>query len=203
MIEFDHIAIAGETRDLAAAYVQEALGVPLQPGGQHAHFGTHNHLLGLEDGLYLEAISTDPDAPAPPHPRWFALDDFSGPARLTNWICRTDDIEAMIKALPDAGEIVALERGNLRWRMAVPRDGHLPFDGCFPALIQWDGPHPAPNLIQCGVKLRKLVIRHPRAQELRALLSPFLNDQRVDILPSLTSGMDASFDTPSGERRLR
>jgi len=41
------------------------LGVPFQPGGRHDVFGTHNALLGLADGLYIEAIAIaiDPDAP--------------------------------------------------------------------------------------------------------------------------------------------
>ncbi len=82
----DHIAVSGTTLPEAVAAVEEALGVRMQPGGEHAVFHTHNALLGLADGLYLEAIAINPDAPVPERPRWFDLDRFAGPARLTNWI---------------------------------------------------------------------------------------------------------------------
>ena len=61
-------------------------------GGKHAHMGTHNRLLSLGD-LYLEVIAPDPEAPRPAWPRWFDLDNFDGPPRLTNWICRSDDLD--------------------------------------------------------------------------------------------------------------
>lgn len=44
----------------------------------HVHrlqFGTHNRCLGMEDGIYLEVIAVDPEAPPPSRPRWFGLDD--------------------------------------------------------------------------------------------------------------------------------
>ena len=92
MLELDHLAVSGATLEAARAAVEDALGVPMQPGGEHDVFHTHNTLLGLEDGLYLEAIAINPAAPTPDRPRWFDLDRFEGSARLSNWICRTDDI---------------------------------------------------------------------------------------------------------------
>mgnify|MGYP003714695367 CR=1 FL=1 len=100
-MKLDHIAISGETRDAAAAHVQATLGMALRPGGAHRYFGTHNHLLGLAEGLYLEAISIDPAAPVPAYPRWFGLDDFAGAPRLTTWICRTQDLSTLVRELTD------------------------------------------------------------------------------------------------------
>lgn len=71
MLTLDHIAMVGETLEEAAHAVETALGVAMQTGGQHARFATHNRLLGLADGLYLEAIAIDPGAPQPACPRWF------------------------------------------------------------------------------------------------------------------------------------
>ncbi|KZZ67236.1 VOC family protein, partial [Sulfitobacter sp. HI0129] len=140
MLSLDHLAVAGEDLAAARAHAETALDVILQPGGRHDVFGTHNRLLGLADGLYLEAIAADPDAPAPDRARWFDLDRFSGPARLTNWICRCDDLDAALARLPDGfGRPVDLQRGDLRWRMSVPEEGRLPFDNLAPALIQWTG----------------------------------------------------------------
>ncbi|MFT7058852.1 MAG: hypothetical protein ACJASV_001357, partial [Pseudorhodobacter sp.] len=77
MLRLDHIAVAANTLAEGTAWVEAQLGVTLAPGGQHPLMATHNRLLGLADD-YLEVITINPDAPAPPHPRWFDLDRFSG-----------------------------------------------------------------------------------------------------------------------------
>ncbi len=202
-MRLDHIAVAGTTLEAAAAHVEDALGVTMQPGGVHATFGTHNRLLGLADGLYLEAIAIDPEAEVPQRARWFDLDHFSGGARLTNWICRCEDLESLLAAMPDgAGCIVDLERGDLRWRMAVPADGVLPFDNLFPALIQWQGAlHPATMLAPSGCSLRRLVVAHPEAEALRDILAPVLQTPRVEFEAG-PAGLRAEIDTPHGLRVL-
>ena len=203
-MEFDHIAIVGTDLAAASAHVEEALGAPLQPGGEHAVFHTHNRLMGLEDGLYLEAIAINPDAPRPDRARWFDLDRVSGAPRLGNWICRCDDLDKTLAALPEGfGEPVALARGDLRWRMAVPRSGVLPFDNCAPALIQWQTDvHPATRLAPSGLRLERLQLSHPEARALATVLAPLLGDARVVFVEG-AAGLEASFRSPSGEvRRL-
>tara|TARA_R110002094_G_scaffold70714_2_gene79342 strand:+ start:4569 stop:5180 length:612 start_codon:yes stop_codon:yes gene_type:complete len=202
-MELDHIAVAGATLSAATDHVAQALGSPLQSGGQHDIFHTHNTLLGLADGLYLEAIAINPDAPHPDRPRWFDLDRFQGAPRLTNWICRCDDLDATLAALPEEfGTPVSMRRGDLRWRMAVPASGILPFDNCAPALIEWEGTaHPASLLAQSGCVLKELHISHPNAVALYELLSPHMTDHRVKYATG-TPGLTAHFDTPAGARVL-
>ena len=200
---FDHLAVSATTLEEGVAWVEEALGVQLAGGGKHALMSTHNRLLGLGD-LYLEVIAADPGAPAPAWPRWFDLDRFAGRPRLTNWICRCDDLAAAVTASPaGVGVPVDLARGDYRWRMAVPGDGRLPFDNAFPALIQWQGTlHPAKALPEAGVRLVRLEIQHPLADALRATLADRLDDARVAIVPGREKAMRASFATPKGERVL-
>ena len=198
-LAFDHIAVAAETLGAATAHCEAALGVSLQPGGEHAVFHTHNTLLGLEDGLYLEAIAINPDAPVPDRPRWFDLDRFSGAPRLTNWICRCDDLDAALAVLPEGfGAPVSLQRGDLRWRMAVPVDGILPFDNCAPALIEWETDvHPATRLAASGLALSSLTVRHPDAADLAALLAPVLQDARI-LFEAGEAGLSARFSGADG-----
>ncbi len=204
MMILDHLAVSGATLDAATDAIESALGVRLQPGGQHPVFGTHNQLLGLEDGLYLEAIAIDPAAPAPDRPRWFDLDRRTGPARLTNWICRSEDLTTLLPDLrPEVGRPIALTRGALAWDMVVPDDGVLPFDNMHPALIQWRcADHPAQMLAPSGCRLHRLTVAHPQAATLQSLLKAFLKDDRVAFETADAPGLCATFDTPHGQRTL-
>jgi hypothetical protein len=199
MGSFDHLAVAGATLDAAAAHVEVALGRPMGPGGRHAAMGTHNRLTGLAGDAYLEAIAVDPAGAPPERPRWFGLDRHAGPPRLTAWIVRVDDLDAALAAYPEAGRPLALSRGALRWRMAVPDDGALPFDGCFPALIEW-GTAP-PSFPDAGLRLLGLTLRHPQADALRDRLAGLIVDPRVTVEPG-PAAMEARIATPDGPRLL-
>ena len=202
-MRLDHLAVSALTLEDGVAHVGAALGVRLAPGGQHPHMATHNRLLGLGD-VYLEVIAADPSAQRPASPRWFDLDRFSGAPRLTNWVAACDDLAAELAAGPDGlGLPVALSRGDLRWIMAVPPTGRLPFDGAFPALIQWEGDvHPVQRLPDSGLRLLGLDIVHPQATALRKALSGRLEDARVRIVQGPEKALRASFSTPAGTRRL-
>jgi len=201
-MELDHLAVTCGDLDEGVAAVEAALGVALSPGGRHDHMGTHNRLLSLGPGLYLEVIASDPAAPKPAWPRWFDLDSRSGPPRLTHWICRVDDLAAALSAAPEgAGAVTDLARGAFRWRMAVPETGRLPFDDTFPALIEWRaGGHPADNLPDAGCRLRRLTVTHPQAADLAASLG--LQDARVVFAEGPAKMLTAEIDTPMGPRML-
>ncbi|WP_431300500.1 VOC family protein [Tabrizicola sp. BL-A-41-H6] len=202
MLRLDHLAVTAERLEDGVAAVEAALGVTLSGGGQHPHMATHNRLLGLGD-IYLEVIATDPAAEAPAWPRWFDMDRFLGPPRLTNWIVASDDIAAdLALAPPGTGTPVALSRGDYRWQMAVPEDGRLPFDNAHPALIQWLGTlHPARALPDMGVRMTRLEVAHPDAAGLNRALARF-SDPRVVIVPGAEKALRATFITPHGIRRL-
>ncbi len=199
----DHLAVSAVTLADGVAAVEDALGVALSGGGVHPHMATHNRLLALGD-VYLEVIAADPSAPRPSWPRWFDLDHFAGPPRLTNWVARCDDIAAAVAVSPAGiGVPLSLQRGAYAWDMAVPADGKLPFDGAYPALIQWHGAlHPVQALPDSGVRLKLLEIAHPRADDLRAALQGRLDDPRVVIAQGGIKALHASFTTPHGVRVL-
>lgn len=202
-LHLDHIAVSATTLEAGVAWVEMALGVPLAGGGKHPHMGTHNRLLGLGD-LYLEVIAPDPEAPRPAWPRWFGLDQFQGAPRLTNWICRTDDLDAALASAPaGSGTATDLARGDYRWRFAVPASGRLPFDDCFPALIQWQGDlRPARTLRDHGIRLARLEISHPHADALLAALDDALADPRVSVHRGPYPSFRATLSTPHGTRVL-
>ncbi|WP_102108822.1 VOC family protein [Oceaniglobus roseus] len=196
MFELDHLAVSAASLADGVAFVEAALGVTLAPGGVHEAMGTHNRLLSLGPGLYLEVIAVDPAGRDPGRPRWFDLDRFEGPPRLTNWILRCDDLAAGLARAPrGTGEIMALRRGDLAWRMAVPARGVLPFDDLAPALIQWEGAaHPAARLPEAGCRLEGLEVRHPRASALAEVFGDVAGVSFTDG----PAGLRARFATPKG-----
>ena len=198
MLILDHLAVACTSLDEGTAWVEKQLGVSLQQGGQHPRYGTHNTLLGLADGVYLEVIAKDPNAIPEAGHSWFDLDRFDGSPRLANWICQTDDI---VTAPLFGGAPRALTRGDLAWQITVPDDGSLPYRGAFPTLIKWADrtQHPAGKLAQSRCKLVQFEVTHPDAQDIAQMMG--LDDPRI----ALTVGdfaMQATFETPRGRRTL-
>jgi len=205
MLELDHIVVAAETLAGGVPAVESALGVTLAPGGEHALMGTHNRLLSLGPGAYLEVIAINPDAPPPGRPRWFDLDRFDGAPRLTNWVARCADLTAAVAASPaGVGTIHDLQRGDFRWRMGIPDDGCLSFGGAFPGLIEWQGGlHPADRLPDAGCRLVRLTIRHPEARALRAALAGRIADGRIVVEDGPEKAFEALIETPQGMRVLK
>jgi hypothetical protein len=198
-VRLDHLAIAAETLEEGLSWVEERLGVSFQMGGKHSRYGTHNRLLGLADGLYLEVIAVDPDATCD-GARWFGLDTFAGPPRLVNWICEAmgfDDF--MFYGMRK----VTMERGDLRWDIGVPLDGSLPMEGGFPTILHWntDTP-PGRSLALSGCALSSLIIAHPKADDIKRTLAGHLTDPRVrfEVAPNIL--LSAEFETPGGVVKL-
>ena len=73
MLQLDHIVVASLTLEEGVAHVERRLGVIVPPGGEHPSMGTHNHVMRLGDGIYLEIISPNPKV-HPKRPRRFGLD---------------------------------------------------------------------------------------------------------------------------------
>ena len=204
MLSLDHIVVAAETLDEGRAFVEERLGVGLQYGGQHPLMGTHNLLLGLEDGLYLEVIAIDPDAQAIARARWFGLDEFSGPPRLTNWVGRSDNLVSdMSTAFGQGSWPMEMQRGDLRWQMSILAQGQTPLDGCAPMMLDWGhGPKAADFLQPSGCRLAKLEIGHPDHQGLENLFGRIVDDPRISVEVNDQPSLTAILETPLGEAAL-
>jgi hypothetical protein len=205
----DHLVVIAPSLESGARYVRETLGVEPEPGGVHERMGTHNRLLRLGEALYVEVIAIDPDARAPDRPRWFGLDAMGNASpHLATWVVRTDDIAAAAaRCAVSLGPIETMTRGALDWRITIPADGSLPFDGIMPALIQWTTPqHPAARLNDRGLRLLGLEAQHARAEQIgRALAGLGVNDA-ITIAPAPPGerpSLSALIDTPAGTRVLR
>jgi len=111
--------------------------------------------MSLGDGSFFELIAIDPEGPKPAQPRWYSLDDPATKERLIKrpraltWVVNTDDLDSVVAHSPvDLGEIIPVQRGDLTWRLTVPKDGHLAGEGLIPAFIEWDQ-KPPPGTFVC------------------------------------------------------
>ena len=177
MILLDHLVVAARNLEDGGAWLESRLGAFLSPGGKHSLMGTHNRLLCLGEGRYLELISVDPDAPPPGRRRWFDLDAAAMQVRLSrspaliHWAVRTDDIDGAIASTAGGRpEILALTRSGLRWRIGVPASGRLAQSGISPTVLEWEGRHPTEMLPESGCRLEQLILMHPQAKQTLASL---------------------------------
>jgi Glyoxalase-like domain len=214
-VQLDHLVVVAATLEAGAQHVVEALGVEPVTGGRHPGMGTHNRLLNLGSGQYLEIIAIDPDAPAPVRPRWFGLDQPAMRTRLdhgpflAHWVARVGrpkDLMRWRSQYPARiGPVLPMARGDFQWRISVSDDGSLPGDGLLPTLIQWQTPlHPTQRLPEAQLTLRALRGFHARAPQLQNELawlgaSHLLKLEATLVEPSLM----AVFETPDGPRVLK
>lgn len=204
MAEIDHIVVGARTLAEGADFIEELLGVRPRPGGAHPGFGTHNMLLGLGRGRYLEVIAPDPDQPHPPNPRLFDLDDPSvqvmldaGP-HLLGWVARTPVLAAVAARLgPRGGPVVAMARGDLSWRMAFPPQ-RQDMDNLIPALIQWQGEGASSRLPESHCRLLALEGEHPDAEAVVAALGERGLDQVLPVRRSPHARLLARLQRPDG-----
>ncbi|MFQ5897237.1 MAG: VOC family protein [Candidatus Methylomirabilia bacterium] len=169
----DHIVVV--VRDLEAATASyRGLSFTVVPGGRHP-VGTHNALIALEDGAYIELIAfLEPEKPSP-HRWWTPLQQGEG---LVDFCVGTSDLAADLGALRRAGveidDPTPLSRTRpdgyvLRWVLAIPREGHR---GVAPFLISDETPRHERVPAQSGhpnqvTGLGRLTIAVPELSDVR------------------------------------
>ena len=214
----DHLVIAAATLEQGIAWCESTLFVAPQAGGEHPLMGTHNRLLRIDTPLfaraYLEIIAIDPKAADPRRKRWFDLDDpqlrecIKQKPRLVHFVANCERAGAASSALDslgvDRGPQLAAQRqtqhGLLKWKISVRDDGQRLLYGTLPSLIEWDGPHPADVLPDCGLKLLSLTATHPRPDDLfMAYRAIHLEQVGIEAGPP---NLSARLMTPLGEVTL-
>lgn len=180
-LSIDHLVIAARTLEEGARFVSSRLGCDMTEGGAHVLMRTHNRLLNLWGGVYLEVIAIDPAAAhtEPPRPRLFSLDDpamqkrlEAGP-QLVHWVARMDRPKSLSRYQSQYPSrippVIEMARGDNKWHLSVADNGAFPAwqgagDGLLPSLIQWESSrHPGTLLPETGIALKSLTGFHARA----------------------------------------
>lgn len=224
-LRLDHLVISARTLDEGTQYVADTLGVAPAGGGAHPLMRTHNRLLNLWGGVYLEVIAIDPQAAesaegVTPRARLFALDDPATQARLekgpylSHWVARVDRpkrLPAWQTQYPQRiAPIVPMTRGDFTWGLSVPDDGAFPAwqgagDGVLPSLIQWDTQqHPSAALPETEIALKALKAAHPQADAIAAHLQWLGAAHLIALEPTEgAAALVAEFETADGLRTLK
>jgi hypothetical protein len=216
-LKLDHLVVAARTLDEGERFIAGKFGVGTAGGGAHPLMRTHNRLLNLWGGAYLEVIAIDPGAPPAdtPRARFYALDDpalqariESGP-QLVHWVAGVDRPRVLARWQAQYPEriapVVPMSRGPNTWGLTVPDDGAFPAwqgagDGIAPSLIQWDTPlHPSAALPETGIALRSLTGYHPRAETIAEQLAWLGAAHLMRVEPTARApAIVAEFELPDG-----
>lgn len=120
----DHIVILVDDLD-EAMQQYENLGFVVEPGGRHPKY-THNALISIGDGSYIELISFYELDGADAH-RWFKYREVNG--GLIDYAVLTDDLEAEMERVegsgisysgPNAGARKRPDGQEIAWKTATP-----------------------------------------------------------------------------------
>jgi hypothetical protein len=203
----DHLVWATPDLEAGVREIERRTGVRASAGGKHPSWATHNALLALGPGAYLEILAPDPAAPAPARERPFGLDRLDAP-RLVTWAAHEPDLEGRLAALAAAGiDLGGILSGGrvrpdgvaLQWRLTSPRA--MLEEGVVPFLIDWgSSPHPSATAA-AGLTLLDLTIEHPTPDRVRELLTRFALD--LPLRAAATTGLVATIDGPRGRIELR
>ncbi|MBL6782864.1 MAG: VOC family protein [Alphaproteobacteria bacterium] len=203
--KIDHFVMGCHHLAAGQAELQARLGIAIPDGGKHPVMSTHNALIQAGGDIYFELIAIDPEAPPPDRPRWFSLDDPKTHAhidikpRALCWVVGVHDLDAFAAQSPiNLGRILSLARGNLRWRLTVPDDGHLPMGGLIPGFIEWpDGKNPSQDMPDNALRLNQITISSPEPHQMTELMTVLGIDGLANVVKG-SAGLSFDVKTPKG-----
>jgi hypothetical protein len=172
----DHVVFGVPDLESAVASFAKALGATPSFGGRHEAIGTHNAILPLRGGHYLELIARDPSCPNPRLGVPWGLEALDRP-RLITWAAATQDIDDAVEhaknADYDPGTAIEVARETpegerLTWRLTI--SASFPAEGLVPFLIDWgNSPHPS-GTREAVCSIEDFAAEHPNPEPVRAML---------------------------------
>lgn len=175
-LTLDHVVVGVPDLESSVNNFAKALGATPSFGGRHESIGTHNAILPLRGGHYLELIAPDPSSPNPPLGVPWGLETLKEP-RLITWAAATQDIDGAVEhaksAGYDPGTVVEVARDTpegerLTWRLTI--SPNFAGDGLVPFLIDWgSAPHPS-GTSEAVCSIEGFAAEHPDPESVRGML---------------------------------
>jgi len=203
-VDVDHVILGIDSLERGIELLRQATGVTAVFGGAHPGRGTHNALIGLGHGRYLELLAPDPHQPRTPETA-----DLSALHALTpvGWAVRAANAEqvrddARAHGLPGGfvrpGSRQRPDGSTLRWRTLNPWGSE---SDLLPFFIEWapDSPHPSMDA-PGGCTLVELRLASPAADSLQASLRR--GGVEVDVAHGPADAIFITLDCPTGRIRF-
>lgn len=204
----DHLAFAATDLKEGIQYIEELLGVSVQPGGKHPAWGTHNVLLALGPAVFLEIIAPDPEREDAAVPPLFGINQLTEP-KLTAWAAKEYRLTERLARLQQAGITFGAQQSGrrqtpdgriLQWHLSDPLT--VVGDGVIPFLIDWgQTAHPATAMPQ-QCRLLDLRIEHPQAQKIMDILR-LLDLGEMTVTVAAEPALIATIQCPRGKVVVR
>lgn len=212
MLTLDHLTLIAPSLEEGAAHVHACLGIDLPAGREHPDMGTHNRLLRLGEGVYLEVIALNPAAAPPAQARWFGLDDqdavreaWKRGHRLRGWVARTQQMDAVLAQHGHLlGRKTQLSAGAAPpYFFAIPPGGALPLAGVAPSVIdRGQRPPPIAAMPDLGAQLGSFTVEHPDPDMVRDLYAALGIAHAPQVEKGATFRYRAEISMPGGLRLL-
>lgn len=178
----DHIVYCVPDLKNAMAALERQLGVAPVYGGRHQSQGTHNALLDLGLGCYLEILAVDLENKEMTDNRWMGIDLIIKPA-VTRWALKSENLnddQVHLNAYNDQLGIVSegarlTSTGTqLVWSMILPQAE--PRVELIPFMVDWSSSdtHPTEALTK-GCRLTEINLSGPTNPSLAKCLNSLLN----------------------------
>ena len=203
-VRIDHLIVGARDLDAAVEELSRRTGVRASFGGEHPGRGTHNALLSLGDGAYLEILAPNPRE-ASTLPVVGELQALENPTPI-GWAVTVDDVARTRSMLEAHGLRLSPTRpgsrerpdgGRLEWEtfgIAVPEHALAPF------FIRWGASTPHPSTTSpAGCTLRSLSFTDPQGS-LASMLSPL--ELPVTVSPGPEPRMRVVLSCPGGTVEL-
>jgi hypothetical protein len=200
--EIDHFMWAAVDLESASAEFERLTGVRPTFGGRHIGFGTHNALVSLDNGSYMEVLALDPEQDTG-GPLGAEIALLTSPAILAFHIKRAD-LESVVSVY-EAMNIaykgpfdLSRQRPDgvvLRWRLLLPESPV--YKHALPVFIDWmDAPHPSTST-PTGCELIHFEVGYPQNEELTSLYKKL--NVGLPVVYSKEAYAKATLNTPKGE----
>ena len=166
MHKLDHIVFGARSLEEGTNFIEKKLDIKLSEVGYHDFMGTHNRVVKVDKGIYLEVIAIDPSLKSPNQNRWFNLDNpilqkkLEYSPQMIGYVIETKDKE-MLKHFCTP---IKAARGNYKWNFAMPNlesnffNKELIENGIIPSLINWKSNKPVHEMKNNHLSLNKIEI---------------------------------------------
>lgn len=193
MVKVDHFILAAPIFKAGVSKVEEVLGVAPELGGAHPEHGTVNAISALNDHIYLEVLSPDPNEAKPTKFTAQLIASLPTPA-ISMFAVTGVPIAEAVDLAAAAGFNVGEPKADCRKRL----DGSIlswktlqlfnsPFGLSVPFFIEWsDETHPTDNSAKVA-EVESFAAIHPQADELATLY------EKLGIPVSVEDGAKPSF----------